>query len=303
MGTDPTYKRVLTKLAAFVGITIVKLQRDDNFILRQFLAMRLRKIWESFRWPDQMHIEKRFFQDGLWVAGSFNDLAIVFYDPKSKYYQNTSGGATAEEPTIGTDWVEVTEFRHFTPIIVAGQIRLGEVYNAWEADPRTTSFGTAREVSYELLTGDGIDFRPQVVDAPFLYFRERPFDYVGENFDNTISYVSGVEVFDEETGDYYVTNQAVAIGETPTTAAAKFDKESFPYRFEDYSVMGAYSDWLSQEERIPEASMWGNRATEAMYHEMRKLYRQQSQLPKTRIRTPQRPILGALSDTVTSVSA
>ena len=67
----------------------------------------------------------RCFAIPSWSAGSYLDNTVIYYTSNGNFYQNQSGGATVEEPTVGTDWVLLTtadyaQFRDYYTLAYPG---------------------------------------------------------------------------------------------------------------------------------------------------------------------------------------
>lgn len=296
MTHHPTYKRVIEKIRSHVGQT-ADWQAADQELVKTFVSQRVREGWEAYRWPELLRLEKRYYQSGMWVSGSYAADAIVYHDPSSAYYKNTSGSNTTEEPgDAAVDWELISDFRRYVPMEQAGRLPIAEVYNVWAADPREEDASVAKEMPFRVWVDDGVDFGPDSADVFWLYYRQRPYAYFGKDLDTKQSYAVGVELYDHKTGDYWITTETVNAGETPSTHPQKFEREVFPYRLEDYVVYGVYADWLTQEENLQMAQAMGRRAKNRIEDEMKKVVHQQSQLPVTKVRHAPRPRFGAFAD-------
>lgn len=175
-------------------------------------------------------------------------------------------------------WPETTVLEARTPAtnLVAweqsGETPIELVYAVYDADPQGTA--EYNRLNYDIQS-DGIKLvgSSQTSDDVYVYYQKRVPDYHGADYSATTTYEVDDQVFYSTTGDYYVCIQQ-ATGQAPTETAY-WTRLTVPYRFLDFVVYTAYSDWLSQDDQHAKAERISRMADEILLREQDRLERQE----------------------------
>jgi len=181
-----TFKSVLRGIAARVGDRLEEILDDDAYIWFEYIDDRLRQSWEEFMFPEFVTTEKRYYREGLWSAGSYENGAIVFYEPEERYYINDSGAATTDEPTVGVAWNEIDEFSQYIPWEQPGMAKIDRPRACYDEDPELPHTVNQAELKFREINQGVLPLNPNSQGFVFLRYRQR------------VLQVTGMEIYDEE---------------------------------------------------------------------------------------------------------
>ena len=173
-------------------------------------------------------------------------------------------------------WPETTGLEERTPAtnLIAweqsGETAIELVYAVYDADPQGTA--SYDRLDYDLQS-DGIKLvgDSQTTSDVFLFFQKRVPDFHGADYSASTTYEVDDQVFYATTGDYYCCIQQ-ATGQAPTETAY-WTRLTVPFRFLDFVVYTAYSDWLSQDDQHAKADRISRMADEILLREQDRLER------------------------------
>jgi hypothetical protein len=250
-----SYESVLRGIANLGGVKRDQLLSDTSSLLFEFINEAVRMGWEHDWFPDIMALEKRYWRDGLWSAGTYPDGAIVYYSTDEVYYENTSGGNTTETPSsTASDWTQITDFARYISLtqmtgtnLATAETKIDQVKNIYQKDP---DLNENRGPSAFRITHNGI--QPISFDFDFCWveFKKRPADMSGMvEWDSTATYAVGDWVYYEGSttplaGEAYEVIVATTAGQDPQDTPASFTKFDFPYTLAKYVKHQALADWL-----------------------------------------------------------
>lgn len=213
-------------------------------------------------------------------ATAYTVGTIVRNPSNRRYYQchtaHTSASATLDATKFGI----LTPFVRSLEYAQTGETEIGECKAIWDADPRYVN--TARRMN----GGRGPDFWARqdylqvlgLANVIWPEFRPPCPVFTGATRDDTSTYASGAERYDSDTGDYWIANQSIAAGESPTTAPTKWDRVVFPYYLAEYVAQTAYVLLTNREQEQPENfTVQLTAGYPLLLAEMDKLERQQGQ--------------------------
>lgn len=178
---------------------------------------------------------------------------IVRAASNNRYYQchtaHTSASATPDATKFGI----LTPFVRSLDFAQTGQTEIGDCRFIWDADPRFT-------VASRMNGGRGPDFWVRkdylqvlgTANVVYPEFRPPCPTFSGATRTDTATYVSGDQKYDSATGDFWIANQAVSAGQSPTTHPAKWDRVVFPYYLAEYVAQSAYGMLTNKEQEQPE---------------------------------------------------
>jgi hypothetical protein len=128
---------------------------------------------------------------------------------------------------------------------------LGEVRFIWDRDP--TIYRAARPTKFVLRS----EF-VQVLgcqNVVWVEFRVRPNVYTNTPYESDVAYyesdvayAAGIQIYDPQTGENWIANQAIEAGQSPSLAPAEWDLVPFPYYFVEYVAQSAYVSLTNREE-------------------------------------------------------
>lgn len=188
------------------------------------------------------------------TATAYTVGTIVRNPVNARFYQcrtaHTSVSATLDPTKFGI----LTNFVRSLALAQTGESVIGEVKAIWDADPQ--SVPTAQRVG----GGRGPDYRVrldylQVLGvATKVWIEVRPPcpTFSGSTRTDVATYASGDQLYDSATGDFWIANQAISAGESPTTQPTKWDRVVFPYYLAEYVAQSAYAMLTNHEQESPE---------------------------------------------------
>ena len=280
------YEDVLRGAAESTGRIYDTLSNDEFALFRGFISRRLREAWESEYWPELMLIESRRYGTGTWSAtggdasdGVYASGDIVYHG--TSYYQANTATTSGDVPGVSADWDLVTDFHHYIEYEQPGQTKLGQMYRIVSKDSRINN----NWIEYDFrLSSNGVTLISGP-DLPYIEFRKRAPELTGSDWSGAATYAVGDQVY--YSGDFWnaltVRDDSTA---APTTSdTTNWEKVDIPYIFKPYLEKAAASDMLLLDEKPDLAMAQQTMAREALDIEAIKLYRQQGQTSRIRVRT------------------
>ena len=280
------YEDVLRGAAESTGRIYDTLSNDEFALFRGFISRRLREAWESEYWPELMLIESRRYGTGTWSAtggdagdGVYPSGDIVYHG--TSYYQANTATTSGDVPGVSADWDLVTDFHHYIEYEQPGQTKLGQMYRIVNKDSRINN----NWIEYDFtLSSNGVTLI-NGPDLPYIEFRKRAPELTGSDWSGAATYAVGDQVY--YTGDFW---NALTVRDDSTAAPTSSDttnweKTDIPYIFKPYLEKSAASDMLLLDEKPDLAMAQQTMAREALDIEAIKLYRQQGQTSRIRVRT------------------
>ena len=159
----------------------------------------------------------------------------------------------------------------------------GEVLNVSSKNPRKTTVNTQLGWSiYDDGTNRYIQLRDNATPIWLEYRIVRP-NLTGSTYKSTSAYSSGDQVY--FSGNFYDANTSVAVTESPTASAAKWDIVKIPAIFQVYLIRGIYADCLRSTGNNELALSADRNAESLLMMEADKLYRQQGQVRRLDVQT------------------
>ena len=164
---------------------------------------------------------------------------------------------------------------------------LGEVFSAWDRDPRVTTKTTKTPYT---VTSDGFAFTTlrHVPAYVWLFYRLQRPTLTGAAWDATLVYASGQQIYfvdAQGNGNFWTCSATTTAGQSPTTAPSKWVVVALPYIFREYLVQGGYADWLTSDGQADKAAAMEGLAQQLLELEADKLQRQQQQVNRLQWQT------------------
>lgn len=159
----------------------------------------------------------------------------------------------------------------------------GEVLNVLSKNPRKTTGAVLLGWSiYDDGTNRYIQLRDDTTPVYVEYRIARP-NLTGGSYSSSSTYSSGDQVY--HNGNFYDANTSVAVNESPSAAAAKWDLVKIPKIFQNYLVRGVFADYLRSTGDNELAMAADQNAEAILMMESDKLYRQQGQVRRLDVQT------------------
>lgn len=205
---------------------------------------------------DYWALSRAVYSGNNWASGtSYAVGAIVFYAVDNNYYQchtaHTSSGTLVPDATGGNErWGVLTPFLRYVDKLATGQTEIGDTYNATDVDPRANPGWT--QLDWEELA-DRVYVRDAVASAWLTFRKARPV-LSGAIFDATDTYAAGDQVYYASAtaaGNFYDCLSATSAGETPESAAAKWQVVELPAAFEGFLIWSALAGLYAADENDP----------------------------------------------------
>jgi hypothetical protein len=178
-----------------------------------------------------------------------------------------------------------TKFGVLTPFVRSidyeqtGKTPVGEVKQVWDQDPKV--FETADPIPFDLTDTIVVRGSETIV---YLEFRKRAPDYSGSTYSATATYAVNDQIYFTD-GDFYKCLTATIAGESPTSAAAKWERLDFPLILKEAVAQGAYADMLKEDGQTEKAAIEKAETTRLINREIDKIERQQSQAGQLNVLT------------------
>ena len=102
------YSDVLRRVVSYAQRVYSELNTDDAEAISVYLDSRLKKVWETYPWPDLVRVEKRTFRALYNAATTYAAGAEVYYPSAEKYYQALRS-TTGNLPTALPYWAEAKQ--------------------------------------------------------------------------------------------------------------------------------------------------------------------------------------------------
>lgn len=167
-------------------------------------------------------------------------LALTGAPYGAGYYQAIATAA-GQSPIDADYWAAVDHIRHLVEFSQAGQTVFDACVAAWDKDPESDA--SAVTVPFRIVT-DGVLLPPDYAfDSIWLRVRKACPPLLPVVYDAAATYAVGVEVYFDAIGDVYKCVTSTSAGETPATAAAKWELVPFPMIFSRAVKAGALADW------------------------------------------------------------
>ena len=215
-----------------------------------------------------------------WESGKAYALGdTIKYTTDGEHYwcilSHTSSSSVT--PTSSSYWTKLIAFDRYIAYEQTGETKIGEFLALHKKDPRNLSAN--KEYSYKL-TGLGAHVVSGITQAWVKGRKQRP-ELSGDTYSSTSTYSSGDQVY--YNGNFYDSNASVAVSESPTSAASKWDIVQVPYIFQGYLIRGAYADYLRATGNNELATQADADAEAMLIIESDKLLRQQGQVKRLNV--------------------
>lgn len=278
------FEDVLRGAAESTGRIFDTISNDEFVLLRGFVSRRLREAWESEYWPELMQIESRRYGTGTWdalgsSAGTYSTNEIVYHG--SSYYQASEATSSSDTPGASSKWTLITDFHHFIEYEQPRQTKLGQLYRILSKDSRINN----NWIEYDFtMSSNGVTLI-NGPDLPYIEFRKRAPELTGSDWDTAAVYAVDGQVY--YSGDFWnaLTVRDASTAAPTTSDTTNWEKQSIPYIFKPYLEKAAASDMLLLDEKPDLAMAQQTMAREALDIEAIKLYRQQGQSSRIKVRT------------------
>lgn len=199
-----------------------------------------------------------------WVSGDTYNVGDQARDPNDgNFYQVWSGpysGSTSPSVTAA-NWGLLKPFirsiDYDQTLNGVAQTSIGQLLYVWDRDPREAWVHRfpplpmtfrMRTTYYQVLGCAAVVWAEFQTRAPV---------FAGPTRDDVTAYTTGTEVYDSVTvdsgtGDYWIANQNINPGESPTSVPAKWNKVTMPYYLAEFVAQSAYAQLVDKEQEQPE---------------------------------------------------
>jgi len=174
----------------------------------------------------------------------------VFYQTTGRYYQCHTA-STGNAPIDTNYWGVLTDFDRYVDYEQAGQTAIGHCMEVYDLNPRVRR--DAAEVDFEL-SENGVQVNQDLVSV-WLWFKIRFTDLLGDDWSGSATYSAGDQVYFQSgaSGDFYTAMETTSAGESPASAAAKWQLVGIPKRFQQFLTWAGYANWLDAEGQTDKA--------------------------------------------------
>ena len=248
-----TYKALLDGVLARAKLSLSATPADEVGAVMAYLADRITFAWEYAYWPELLVVEERYFRP-TWVAGIYAASSEVYHAGTGKYWVAPSGAAADEVPGVDAEWEELTSFRRTVGYAQTGETEIGACSRIWDVDPLT--YPTEAVALDFALSPDGLEvLSDSGTTSVWVRFRQRAPDLAPAVIYSAVpAYAAGAVVYWGT--DCYEVLTTTTAGDTPTSAAAKFEKIEIPAWLAPAIKAGAYADWISANGQGDRAGYW-----------------------------------------------
>jgi len=206
-----------------------------------------------------------------WAASTVYAVGKRVLNPTDQRYYQCHTAHTSGATFDATKFGILTPFVRSIDYEQTGKTPIGEVKQVWDSDPRV--FETADPMIFDLT--DTIVVRGTL---PIIYveFRKRAPDFSGSTYSATATYAVDAQIYFTD-GDFYKCLSATSAGESPTTAAAKWERLDFPMILKEIVAQGAYEQMLKTDGQNEKTLLEKSEALRLLAREIDKIERQQGQ--------------------------
>ncbi len=233
---------------------------------------------------------KSTYSGANWVTATAYAVGdIKFYPVNNRYYQchtaHTSSATLVPDATAGNErWGVLTSFLRTISKSQTGRLVIGDCFDVKNGDPRVSNRYTSLPWD---ATASGILVRSEVTRV-WLQFRLPCPRLKGNLFDADLSYAVGQQVYFDnagtQVGNFYDCVTAATPGESPASAAAKWEVVEIPEMFYGALVHRGVSKMMVSEGQDDRAAVPAGFAEEDLSLQTDVLYRQQGQTPALPVR-------------------
>tara|TARA_R100000458_G_scaffold59858_1_gene72242 strand:- start:3253 stop:4251 length:999 start_codon:yes stop_codon:yes gene_type:complete len=200
----------------------------------------------------------------------------VKYTTDGEHYWCINAHTSSSSITPGSSsyWTKLVQFDRYIAYEQTNETKVGEFLSMHKKDPRNLSAN--KSYSFQL-SSTGAHVLQNVSQVWVKGRKQRPL-LTGDTYLTTSTYSSGDQVY--FSGNFYDANTSVAVTESPTATASKWDLVEIPYIFQGYLIRGAYADYLRSTGNNELAAQADADAEAFMVVESDKLLRQQGQVKR-----------------------
>lgn len=159
---------------------------------------------------------------------------------------------------------------------------IGDVKEVWNGDPETLEECERCELPFELLNG-AVVVRG-TANVVWVVFRLTVPSWTGDDYSSTATYGLGDQVYDDTTGDFYVSLQGANTGNA-VTSAAWWERIDFPYDLRDCVALGVQGLMLSADGEDAKALVFTGMGAKSWKTSVDRYERQQGQAGQMRVKT------------------
>lgn len=264
-----TFQSVLYGVATRLGLEPShNLQTNQALALSEYINDRLETAWELEKWPEWTLAEERQFRADYNAGTAYVIGNEVYYPTGNAYYRAIAPG-TGNLPTNTNFWEPATDLNAYVARAQSWEDNeLGEVWGVYLADPRTTD--RPRRVGF-WESPDGIQMDTSATTVWIEFGLPHP-RFTAVTWDAASAYVVGDLVYLAATGECYEAIQA-GTGQDPSTQAAYWLKQDFPYVLAKHVKLAAIADALREDEEFDKAIAAEAKAQEALFDAIEKAER------------------------------
>lgn len=253
---------VLASIASRAGQSVDSLDRDQVAAWMTYIHAAVRRALDVYRWPSYTLVEWRRFQAGEWTATTYAGGGIVYL--AEAYWIATEECLAGDVPGTSAKWERTEQFRRLIPWSQTASV-IERPYAAFAADPRVVR--GPREWRIGLIDGLGVDVLDDVLGV-WLVFRKPMPSFIATAWDDLVAYASGARVYFADDGQVYEATATTAAGESPATAAAKWQLVPFPEFLRPFAVESALADWHEDQGAQDKARPFRMRAEQLLDDEV-----------------------------------
>lgn len=266
---------------ALKGMASHEAQEVEVLPLYDVLAEALPYAWELYRWPDLCEIDLRYYYLGQWTAREYDEGAIVYQDGEYWIVLDPVVGPS-EKPGVSNGWGLAGEpMRRVVPFEQAGKAQIGQLYGAFEQDPRV--YANAPEVGFRYLDSYGIDFMTRRPGVWLYYRRAAPRLDTASAYASATTYARGDIVYTGKPRAYYQSRADGNTGNAPSSSPASWEAIGIPLMFGSFLKHALYAALLRGEGQASKRVEARREAEALLEKEIWKLVHQSGQRPGVRV--------------------
>lgn len=291
-----TYARLLARTLALSGTQASTTDSADLAQIGTLIDSRCRAAWEHYWWPETMQSEARPYRAD-YASGTTYAIGDEVYYPTTGYYYTATASTTGNAPTNNSYWELLLDIEPAeVPYTATGLSAIGKVRQVAASDPQDGA--GARNLPFAL-TATGVRLIGQTVPMlAYVWYQLRAPELSGATYsagatyavDDRIYFASGSGTYE---GDYWTCLTATSAGESPSTHAAKWQRNEIPSILVDAIAYGTAADLMRAGGKADLAPYLEDKAETALIREQSKLMAMQRQTAGSRRSTLNPPALAA----------
>ena len=189
----------------------------------------------------------------------------------------------------------VSPNQFIVPYDQTGEKVIDALFQAWVDNPAMVTYPRPQgfivtDQGYQMISTAGgfmgtngyVSYNTNPANPVYLFYRRAPYNYAGDTFSATVTYVAGQYVYytrttgaQAGTSDYWKCLTATTAGQDPEDTPSKWELQELPESLSNVIIWQTYGDWLIQDGQADKATQAYQTAELKKLNEWDRIERQQ----------------------------